>query len=253
MIEFAHVTRKYGQKTAVDDLSLAIPRGELFALLGPNGAGKTTTIKMLVGLLRPSQGDVRVCGHDLVSDPRGAHLHLGYVPDEPCLYDKLTAREFLGFIAAMYGIPRHLAGKRIAREIECFELQEFADDLAEDYSLGMKQRLVFAAAFIHDPDVIVLDEPMVGLDPRSVRIVKDLLKARTAEGMTVFMSTHTLAMAEEMADRMGIMVRGQLRFLGTVAELRDQMAIETSSLEQLYLELTSVRSTLRETTLAGED
>jgi len=253
MIEFAHVTRKYGQKTAVDDLSLAIPRGELFALLGPNGAGKTTTIKMLVGLLRPSRGDVRVCGHDLVSDPRGAHLHLGYVPDEPCLYDKLTAREFLGFIAAMYGIPRHLAGKRIAREIECFELQEFADDLAEDYSLGMKQRLVFAAAFIHDPDVIVLDEPMVGLDPRSVRIVKDLLKARTAEGMTVFMSTHTLAMAEEMADRMGIMVRGQLRFLGTVAELRDQMAIETSSLEQLYLELTSVRSTLRETTLAGED
>jgi len=253
MIEFAHVTRTYGQKTAVDDLSLAIPRGELFALLGPNGAGKTTTIKMLVGLLRPSQGDVRVCGHDLVSDPRGAHLHLGYVPDEPCLYDKLTAREFLGFIAAMYGIPRHLAGKRIAREIECFELQEFADDLAEDYSLGMKQRLVFAAAFIHDPDVIVLDEPMVGLDPRSVRIVKDLLKARTAEGMTVFMSTHTLAMAEEMADRMGIMVRGQLRFLGTVAELRDQMAIETSSLEQLYLELTSVRSTLRETTLAGED
>ncbi len=253
MIEFAHVTRTYGQKTAVDDLSLAIPRGELFALLGPNGAGKTTTIKMLVGLLRPSRGDVRVCGHDLVSDPRGAHLHLGYVPDEPCLYDKLTAREFLGFIAAMYGIPRHLAGKRIAREIECFELQEFADDLAEDYSLGMKQRLVFAAAFIHDPDVIVLDEPMVGLDPRSVRIVKDLLKARTAEGMTVFMSTHTLAMAEEMADRMGIMVRGQLRFLGTVAELRDQMAIETSSLEQLYLELTSVRSTLRETTLAGED
>ncbi len=253
MIEFAHVTRNYGQKTAVDDLSLAIPRGELFALLGPNGAGKTTTIKMLVGLLRPSRGDVRVCGHDLVSDPRGAHLHLGYVPDEPCLYDKLTAREFLGFIAAMYGIPRHLAGKRIAREIECFELQEFADDLAEDYSLGMKQRLVFAAAFIHDPDVIVLDEPMVGLDPRSVRIVKDLLKARTAEGMTVFMSTHTLAMAEEMADRMGIMVRGQLRFLGTVAELRDQMAIETSSLEQLYLELTSVRSTLRETTLAGED
>jgi ABC-2 type transport system ATP-binding protein len=180
-------------------------------------------------------------------------MHLGYVPDEPCLYDKLTAREFLRFIADMYGIPRHLAAKRIDREIECFELQEFADDLAENYSLGMKQRLVFAAAFIHDPDVIVLDEPMVGLDPRSVRIVKDLLKARTAEGMTVFMSTHTLAMAEEMADRMGIMVRGRLRFLGTVAELREQMAIESTSLEHLYLELTSSRTTLRETTLAGDE
>ena len=253
MIEFDHVTRRYGLKTAVDDLSLAIPRGELFALLGPNGAGKTTTIKMLVGLLRPSHGHVRVCGHDLVSDSRAAHMHLGYVPDEPCLYDKLTAREFLRFIADMYGIPRHQAAKRIDREIECFELQEFADDLAENYSLGMKQRLVFAAAFIHDPDVIVLDEPMVGLDPRSVRIVKDLLKARTAEGMTVFMSTHTRAMAEEMADRMGIMVRGNLRFLGTVAELREQMAIESTSLEHLYLELTSPRTTLRETTLAGDE
>lgn len=253
MIEFDHVTRHYGSKVAVADLSLAIPRGELFALLGPNGAGKTTTIKMLVGLLRPTHGQVRVCGHDLVTEPRAAHLHLGYVPDEPCLYDKLTAREFLRFVADMYGIPRHLSMKRIDREIECFELQEFADDLAENYSLGMKQRLVFAAAFIHDPDVIVLDEPMVGLDPHSVRIVKDLLKAKTAEGMTVFMSTHTLAMAEEMADRIGIMVRGNLRFLGTVSELREQMAIEASGLEHLYLELTSPRAALRENALTDTD
>jgi ABC-2 type transport system ATP-binding protein len=242
MIEFDHVTRTYGPKTAVADLTLAIPRGELFAMLGPNGAGKTTTIKMLVGLLRPSRGNVRVSGYDLVRDPRNAHLHIGYVPDEPCLYDKLTGREFLWFIADMFGMPRHLAGERIAAEIEHFELGEFADDLAESYSLGMKQRLVFASSLLHDPDVLVLDEPMVGLDPRSVRIVKDLLKARTREGMTVFMSTHTLAMAEEMADRVGIMVRGQLRFLGTVDELRDQMALETTSLEQLYLELTSPRA-----------
>jgi ABC-2 type transport system ATP-binding protein len=241
MIEFDHVTRVYGDKTAVSDLSLSIPRGELFALLGPNGAGKTTTIKMLVGLLRPSHGAVRVCGFDLVADARNAHLHTGYVPDEPCLYDKLTGREFLWFIADMFGMPRHLATRRIGEEIEHFELAEFADDLAESYSLGMKQRLVFAASLLHDPDVLVLDEPMVGLDPRSVRIVKDLLKARTQEGMTVFMSTHTLAMAEEMADRMGIMVRGRLRFLGTVAELREQMALETTSLEQLYLELTTMR------------
>jgi ABC-2 type transport system ATP-binding protein len=241
MIEFDHVTRVYGPKTAVSDLSLAIPRGELFALLGPNGAGKTTTIKMLVGLLRPSRGAVRVCGFDLVADARNAHLHTGYVPDEPCLYDKLTGREFLWFIADMFGMPRHLATRRIAEEIEHFELGEFADDLAESYSLGMKQRLVFAASLLHDPDVLVLDEPMVGLDPRSVRIVKDLLKARTQEGMTVFMSTHTLAMAEEMADRVGIMVRGHLRFLGTVTELREHMSLETTSLEQLYLELTSPR------------
>jgi ABC-2 type transport system ATP-binding protein len=238
MIEFAHVSRTYGPKTAVADLSLAIPRGELFALLGPNGAGKTTSIKMLVGLLHPSKGTIRICGHDVVADPRAAHLHVGYVPDEPCLYDKLTGREFLWFIADMFGMPRHLAGDRIDREIACFELGEFADDLSESYSLGMKQRLVFAASLLHDPDVLVLDEPMVGLDPRSVRIVKDLLAARTQDGMTVFMSTHTLAMAEEMADRVGIMVRGQLRFLGTVMELREQVALEATSLEQLYLELT---------------
>jgi len=239
VIEFDHVTRTYATKTAVADLSLAIPRGELFALLGPNGAGKTTTIRMLVGLLRPSRGAVRVCGYDVVKDPRHAHLHIGYVPDEPCLYDKLTGREFLWFIADMFGMPRHFAGQRIDREIEHFELGDFADDLAESYSLGMKQRLVFAASLLHDPDVLVLDEPMVGLDPRSVRIVKDLLQQRTREGMTVFMSTHTLAMAEEMADRIGIMVRSQLRFLGTVTELREQMALESTSLEQLYLRLTS--------------
>ena len=161
------------------------------------------------------------------------------MPDEPTLYDKLTGREFLWFIADMFGMPRHMATQKIGREIEHFELAEFADDLTESYSLGMKQRLVFAAALLHDPDVLVLDEPMVGLDPRSVRIVKDLLRTRTQEGMTVFMSTHTLAMAEEMADRVGIMVRGQLRFLGTIAELRDHMALETTNLENLYLELTT--------------
>ena len=239
MIEFDHVTRTYGPKPAVKDLSLSIPRGELFALLGPNGAGKTTTIKMLVGLLRPSRGAVRICGYDLTKEARSAHLHTGYVPDEPTLYDKLTGREFLWFIADMFGMPRHMATQKIGREIEHFELAEFADDLTESYSLGMKQRLVFAAALLHDPDVLVLDEPMVGLDPRSVRIVKDLLRTRTQEGMTVFMSTHTLAMAEEMADRVGIMVRGQLQFLGTIAELRDHMALETTNLENLYLELTT--------------
>ena len=245
MIRFDHAVRTYGPKIAVAGLDLTIPRGELFALLGPNGAGKTTTIKMLVGLLRPSRGSVCVAGRDLVRDPRGAHLHLGYVPDEPCLYEKLTGREFLWFIADMFGMPRDLAERRIAAEIGNFELGDFADDLAESYSLGMRQRLVFASSLLHDPDVLVLDEPMVGLDPRSVRIVKDLLRERTRAGMTIFMSTHTLAMAEEMADRVGIMVRGRLVFLGTVAELRAQGSggspdtPGSGSLEQLYLDLTS--------------
>ncbi|MFM8577707.1 MAG: ABC transporter ATP-binding protein [Planctomycetaceae bacterium] len=258
MIEFDHVWRDYGRKTAVRDLTLAIPRGELFALLGPNGAGKTTTIRMLVGLLRPSRGVVRVATHDVVRSPRDAHLLVGYVPDEPCLYDKLTGREFLWFIADMFGLPRSVSRERIDREIGTFELGEFVDDLAESYSLGMKQRLVFAAALVHDPAVLVLDEPMVGLDPRSARIVKDMLASRTHEGMTVFMSTHLLTLAEEMADRVGIMVQGSLRFLGTLGELRDQMAADrigdasripgennpvsstrSASLEHLYLQLTS--------------
>ncbi len=242
MIQFENATRNYGKKVAVSGLDLTVPSGELFALLGPNGAGKTTTIKMLVGLLRPSHGVVCVCGHDLITETRSAHSRLGYVPDEPYLYDKLTGHEFLRFIAGMYRIPQHHIQSHIDREITRFELQEFADDLAENYSLGMRQRLIFAAAFLHDPDVLVLDEPMVGLDPRSVRIVKDLLKEKTAEGMTVFMSTHTLAMAEEMADRMGIMIEGKIHFLGTVSELREQVDVETKSLENLYLKITSIPS-----------
>ncbi len=242
MIEFENVSRRYGKKLAVGDVSFTIPSGELFALLGPNGAGKTTSIKMLVGLLRPSQGIIRVCGHNIVTSSQSAHMHLGYVPDEPCLYDKLTGREFLWFIAEMFGLAHDAAQPRIEKEIEYFQLAEFADDLAESYSLGMKQRLVFAASLIHEPNVLVLDEPMVGLDPWSVRIVKDRLKENTKKGMVVFMSTHTLAMAEEMADRIGVMVQGQLQFLGTVEELQQQISNESSNLEQLYLRLTSSSS-----------
>ena len=233
------LVKSYKKRTVVNKTNIVIENGEIVGLLGPNGAGKTTTIKMLVGLLRPSSGVVRVCGHDLVKGTRSAHRHVGYVPDEPYLYDKLTGHEFLRFIADMYGIPRNRSDEYIAREIDRFELHEFANELAENYSLGMRQRLVFAAAFLHDPDVLVLDEPMVGLDPRSVRIVKDLLKKKTADGMTVFMSTHTLGMAEEMASRMGIMVHGNLKFLGTVSELREQVDMETRNLENLYLEITS--------------
>lgn len=239
MIEFSHVTRKYGAKVAVEDLSLSVAAGELFAFLGPNGAGKTTTIKMLVGLLRPTDGTVRVGGHDVTKSPREATRLLGYVPDEPFLYDKLTGRELLDFIARMRGMSRDGAAREIARQSEQFELDGFLDDLTETYSHGMRQRLVFASVLLHDPPVLVVDEPMVGLDPRSVRMVKDLLQARAAAGKSVFMSTHTLALAEEIAGRIGIVNRGRLEYLGTLDQMRLELSARQKSLEQLFLELTA--------------
>lgn len=239
MIEFNDVTRTYGRKTAVAGLQLSIPAGELFAFLGPNGAGKTTTIKMLVGLLRPSSGTVCVAGHDLVGQTREATRLIGYVPDQPFLYGKLSGREFLQFVAEMRGMDRRQAASAIACQAEQFGLGPFLDDLAETYSHGMSQRTVFASALLHDPPVLVVDEPMVGLDPKSVRLVKDLLRARATAGRTVFMSTHTLAIAEEVADRIGIIDSGRLAFLGTLDELRQQPSAHQKTLEQLFLELTA--------------
>jgi ABC-2 type transport system ATP-binding protein len=238
MIEFDNVTRHYARKVAVDGLTLTIPSGELFALLGPNGAGKTTTIRMLTGLLRPTAGVVRVCGWDLVHDTRYATRSMGYVPEEPFLYDKLSGREFLEFVGEMRGMNRSAREQAIARESKNFDLDDFVDDLTETYSHGMKQRLVFASALLHDPAVLVIDEPMVGLDPRSVRVVKDRLRVQATAGTTVFMSTHTLAVAEEIADRIGIMDHGRLCFLGTVGELQRESASRHTALEPLFLELT---------------
>ncbi len=238
MIEFDNVTRSFGSKVAVDRLSLAVEPGELFALLGPNGAGKTTTVKMLVGLLRPDSGTVRVCGHDLTREIRPAARLLGYVPDEPFLYDKLTGREFLEFAAEMRGLERTVMRRRIARESENFDLSEFLDELTETYSHGMRQRLIFASALLHDPAVLVLDEPMVGLDPRTSRIVKDLLSLWAAGGRTVFISTHSLGVAEEIAARIGIVSEGRLHFLGTVAQLQSELSSQQTSLESLFLEIT---------------
>jgi len=238
MIRFEQVSRAYGEKLAVDRLSLAVPRGELFALLGPNGAGKTTSIKMLVGLLRPGLGAVRVAGFDVVTHAREANQCLGYVPDEPFLYDKLSGREFLAFLGEIRGWGRAEVDRRIARESEHFELDGFLDELSETYSHGMKQRLIFAAALLHDPPVLVLDEPMVGLDPRSTRMVKDILRQQVRSGTTVFMSTHMLGLAEEIADRIGIVNEGRLNFLGTLPELRRELAAPQAALEPLFLELT---------------
>ncbi len=238
MIDFDNVTRSYGNKVAVDQLCLTVESGQLFALLGPNGAGKTTTIKMLVGLLHPDSGTIVVGGHDVIRRTRLATRQIGYIPDQPFLYDKLTGREFLEFSGEMRGFDRKTIGDRIARESENFQLHEFLDDLTETYSHGMKQRLVFASALMHDPKVLVIDEPMVGLDPRSVRLVKDLLRSLSAAGTIVFMSTHTLSVAEEIADRIGIVNNGRLHFLGTVGELQQELASPHKTLEPLFLELT---------------
>ena len=240
MIEFVDVRRQYGQKTAVAGLNLTVASGELFAFLGPNGAGKTTTIKMLVGLLRPTAGHIRVCGFDVGTEARDARRLLSYVPDEPYLYDKLSGREFLRFIVDMYGLDPKLGNERIEREIAAFELSNFIDDLTESYSHGMKQRLVFASAMLHDPAVLVIDEPMVGLDPRTTRLLKDMLRRRAAGGMCIFMSTHILSMAEQIADRVGIVHQGKLRALGTIDELRRDFARQHTALEDIFLELTSV-------------
>jgi ABC-2 type transport system ATP-binding protein len=219
-------------------LSLSVSAGELYSLLGHNGAGKTTAIKMLVGLMRPGSGAVRVGGIDVVARTREAVALVGYVPDQPFLYDKLSGREILQFVARMYGLDTERTAWAINREIERFELGEFIDGLTETYSHGMKQRTVFASALLHDPRVLVVDEPMVGLDPRSIRLVKDLLQREVAAGMCVLMSTHTLAAAEEISHRVGIMHSGRLLFDGTVDELRERFGGESQSLESMYLAMT---------------
>lgn len=223
---------------AVDGLSLRVAAGELYSLLGHNGAGKTTTIKLLVGLLRPETGSIHVGGYDAIAQPRLASSLIGYVPDQPFLYEKLTGREFLQFVAQMHGLDAPRAAQSIDREIQRFELTEFADELTEQYSHGMKQRTVFASAMLNAPRALVLDEPLVGLDPHSIRLVKDLLVSEAKSGMCALMSTHTLSTAEEISDRVGIMHHGKLIFDGTITELRQRFPEGQQSLEAMYLAMT---------------
>jgi ABC-2 type transport system ATP-binding protein len=235
MLRFDNVTRTYGSRVAVDRLNLHVDRGELFALLGHNGAGKTTTIKMLVGLLRPSSGAIYVGPYNVVDNPREVSRLIGYVPDLPFLYDKLSGREFLRFVADMYGMTDAAAAEAVARETDRFQLKEFLDQLTESYSHGMRQRTVFAAALLHQPELLVVDEPMVGLDPHSIRLVKDLLKEYADSGKTVLMSTHTLEVAEAICDRVGVMKSGKIVFEGKVEEMRQLNPNAGQSLESLYL------------------
>jgi ABC-2 type transport system ATP-binding protein len=237
MIELQQVTKRYGTKTAVENLDLSIEAGELFAFLGPNGAGKTTTIKLLCGLLFPTAGQVSVGGFDIQRDGEKARQLLSYVPDQPFLYEKLTGREFLQFIADMYGMPRGHGQRRMEEVITTFALDEFVDDLTERYSHGMRQRTVFAAALLHEPKVLIVDEPTVGLDPQSVRLLKNLLRAQADQGVTVFMSTHSLDVVQELADRIGVMNRGKLISCGTLEALRKQAELH-GTLEEVFLKLT---------------
>jgi ABC-2 type transport system ATP-binding protein len=244
MIEISKLRKVYDDKIAVHELDLSIKAGEVFAFLGPNGAGKTTTIKILAGLLRPTSGSASVGGYDLNTHGLQARGLMSYVPDEPYLYEKLTAYEFLHMIGDLYGLPRERIETRIEDVVAQFELGGFLDNLTESYSHGMKQRTVIAAALLHEPKLLVVDEPMVGLDPRSARTVKDTLKRLSREqGMTVFMSTHTLSVAEEVADRVGILNNGRLAALGTLEEMR-QLATSRGvaghqRLEDLFLDLTN--------------
>ena len=231
------VVKRYGDKVAVDGLTLEVHPGELFAFLGPNGAGKTTTIKMIVGLLTPNEGSITVCGHRMGSDGLLAKAQLAYVPDQPFIYDKLTGREFLHFVAEMYRMGRAERDEVLEVLIDRLDMAAFLDQLQGSYSHGMKQRVVLAAAMLHQPRVLVIDEPMIGLDPRTVRTVKDLFREITGLGGAVFMSTHTLEVAEAVADRIGIIHRGHLLTVDTLPELRKR-ATQNHSLESIFLEMT---------------
>ncbi len=231
MIEIRNVTKKFGSFTAVDNLSLKVEAGQLFGFLGPNGAGKTTTIKMLTGLYEPTAGHCFINGYDVHWTPLEAKRSFGYVPDQPFLYDKLTGREFLQFVGGLFGMPFDDVRKRIAELRDLFEIGPFMDKRAEEYSQGMRQRVVLTAAMLHDPKTLIIDEPIVGLDPRSARLVKDTLKSKAKEGLTVFMSTHLLEIVEELCDRFAIIKDGKLIYDDTPNSL-------SGELESVFLELT---------------
>ena len=238
MIELLKVTKKFGKKTAVDDLSLHIKTGEFFGFLGPNGAGKTTTIKLMTGLLRPESGTIRICGTDIIKDPEAAKMKTGYVPDAPYIYEKLTAREYLEFTGGLYDMSPEKIRSQTEWLFDLFGMDGWVDSRCEEYSHGMRQKVVFCSAFLHDPEVLIVDEPMVGLDPQSMRLVKDLLKLYSSRGTAIFVSTHILSVAEELCDRIGIIHNGRLIGLGTLDELGSMATAEGENLESLFLKMT---------------
>src|SRR5262245_46788818 len=238
MIRITNLTKRYGGFTAVGGIDLVVPRGELFGFLGPNGAGKTTTLRMIAGILRPTSGTVHIGDIDIAAEPVKAKSRLGYIPDRPFVYEKLTGAEFLRFVAGLYGQEGPRVEHRARELLALFDLEEWRDELVESYSHGMRQKLIISSAFVHRPEVIVVDEPMVGLDPKAARILKDLFREYTRRGHTIMMSTHTLEVAQAMCDRIGIIQGGVIRACGTMNELRANAAAGATGLEDIFLRLT---------------
>jgi ABC-2 type transport system ATP-binding protein len=238
MIRLTKLTKLYGRFVAVDAIDLHVPRGEIFGFLGPNGAGKTTTMRMIAGILLPTAGRIEIGGTDLATDPLRAKSRLGFIPDRPYVYDKLTGAEFLRFVAALYGQDGPAVERRLDELLDLFELTSWKNELVESYSHGMRQKLIISSALLHRPEVIVVDEPMVGLDPKGQKFLKDLFRAFAHRGGTVLMSTHTLEIAEQMCDRIGIMSGGRMLACGTMEEIQGQTASGDVSLEDLFLKLT---------------
>ncbi len=241
MIELRGLTKKYGNFTAVDSIDLDVPAGELFGFLGPNGAGKTTTLRMIAGILQPTAGSVHIGGNNLADEPREAKMRLGFIPDRPFIYEKLTGLEFLRFVAGLFGQRGKDTESRSRELLALFDLDEWGDELVESYSHGMRQKLIISSAFVHKPEVIVVDEPMVGLDPKAARILKDLFREYVRRGNTIMMSTHTLEVAEALCDRIAIIQSGKIRTLATMEELRKGANGETR-LEEIFLKLTGERA-----------
>ncbi len=238
MIQLENLTKIYSGRKAVDDLSLQISQGTIFGFLGPNGAGKTTTIKMMAGVLKPTKGRILINGLDIAKEPSRAKMMIGFIPDRPFLYEKLSGKEFLRFKAGLYGITGDALYERIDGLLSLFELTEWADELVEAYSHGMKQRLVIASAMIHEPKVIVVDEPMVGLDPKGAKLVKDIFRDWARGGATVFISTHTLTLAQEVCGEVAIVDRGRIVASGTSEELGRKTGVE-GDLERIFLKITA--------------
>ena len=239
MIKLTQLSKKYGSFTAVAGIDLEVPRGQLFGFLGPNGAGKTTTLRMIAGILRPTGGRVEIGGIDISEDPVSAKMKLGFIPDRPFIYEKLTGAEFLRFVAGLYDQEGAQVEHRARELMALFDLEEWRDELVESYSHGMRQKLIISSAFVHRPEVIVVDEPMVGLDPKAAKILKDLFREYTHRGHTIMMSTHTLEVAESMCDRIGIIQGGKIRAEGTMDDLRRSAAGEgATGLEDIFLKLT---------------
>jgi ABC-2 type transport system ATP-binding protein len=242
MIELKQITKKYGDFRAVDNLNLTVARGEIFGFLGPNGAGKTTTIKMIAGILEPSAGTITIGGIDILKQPEAAKRKIGFIPDRPYLYEKLTGMEFLKFTADLYGVPNEIYRQNARKNLAMFSLADWSDELIESYSHGMKQRLIMSAALLHEPEIIIVDEPMVGLDPAAIIMVKELFQNMARNGVSVFMSTHTLAVAEDVCDRVGIIHHGRLIASGTTADLRREANVTDTDLEKIFLNLTSTEN-----------